>query len=161
MIEQLSTLTLGQLTGDIAVVVVVLSTVLEFSKIKINPWSWLGRQFLKLFGKIGKAINAPVTSKLDDIEKRLDKLEEQNKMQDAQREEDKALDSRRRILRFADEIRRGDRHSYEHFNNVFDDIKFYNDYCHDNKNFKNDRAVISIKIIKDTYEKCTREDDFL
>jgi hypothetical protein len=169
----------GAMFGKCGIALVILFTLIQIAPIQINPWSWIGRsisRFFKMLGrKIGKELNGEVVSKLGEINTRLDDmdarfetvesrlgdLEEYNRTQDKNNAEEKALDARRRILRFADEIRSGDRHSKEHFDNVFDDIKFYKNYCDTNKDFKNDRAQISIKIIEETYEKCVRENDFL
>lgn len=88
-------------------------------------------------------------------------LRESNRNQDEARMKDNALDARRRILRFADEVRSGSRHSLEHFNSILEDIAFYNEYCRDHVDFKNDKALLSIKIIEQVYEKCTIDNDFL
>lgn len=61
MVEKIAELRLGELLGYCAIVVAVLSTFLEVSKIKINPWSALGRA-------IGKALNGDVMNKIDDLE---------------------------------------------------------------------------------------------
>jgi len=144
---------------------VILFTVLQIAPIKVSPWSWLWKMVCRFFGwwgqKIGKAINGEVINELGEIKKRLSELEMHDKHQDEVRAEDGALDARRRVLQFADEIRRKVRHSEEHFTNVFEDIKYYKTYCDGHPAFENDKARISIKIIEDTYEKCTREDDFL
>ena len=132
----------------------ILLTLVQIAPIKINPWSAIGRAF-------GRTINGDVLKKLGEIETKVNELDQRDKDQDAQREEDKALDARRRILQFADEIRRRDRHSEEHFNNVSEDIKSYTNYCRLHPKFENDRAKVSIKIIEETYEKCLKENDFL
>ena len=154
MIEKLAELTFGQLTGYAALIIALLSTVLEVSKIKVNPWSWLGH-------KISHIISAPVLKELEGMRKEIDTIKQQNDAREDERLLDKALDARRRILRFADEIRRGDRQSHEHYNNIFEDIHYYTNYCTEHPKFENDKAVISIKIIEETYEECTRENDFL
>lgn len=163
--EFLSSIGAGEIVGKCGIVLVVLFTVLQIAPVKINPWSWIGKLISKFFGwlgkRIGKAINGEVITELGEIKDRLSELEKHDQQQDVTRAEDKALDARRRILQFADEIRRKVRHSEEHFNNVFEDIKYYKTYCEEHKDFANDRARISIKIIEDTYEKCTRENDFL
>ena len=162
----------GETLGKCGIVLAALFTLLQIAPIKINPWSWIGKLiggFFKWLGvKIGKGLNGEVVDKLgnintrlDDVETRLVDLEKHNRTQDASNAEEKALDSRRRILRFGDEIRSGIRHSKEHFDNIFDDIKYYRKYCKDHENFENDRIHISIKIIEDTYEKCIRANDFL
>lgn len=147
------------------IALLLVMTVLQIAPIKINPWSWLAERLGGFFGwlakRIGKAINGEVITELGEIKRKLADLEERDRSQDLARSEDKALDARRRILQFADEIRRKVRHSEEHFNNVFEDIKYYKTYCREHTDFENDKARISIKIIEDTYEKCSRENDFL
>lgn len=136
-------------------------TLVQIAPIKVNPWSFIGKLITKGFTAIGKAFNAEVTKELAEVKGKLSELEKYNSRQDKEREEDKALDARRRILQFADEIRRKVRHSEEHFNNVFEDINYYKTYCREHAEFENDRARVSIKIIEETYEKCSRENDFL
>ena len=88
-------------------------------------------------------------------------LKESNRAQDAARALDKAYEARRRILQFADEIRRGIRHSMEHFNDILDDITYYTTYCNDHPKFQNDKAVRSIQRIEEVYDECMRNNDFL
>ena len=158
-------LSAGELLGNCGIVIAVIFTLLQIAPVKINPWSWLAKRIGGFFGglakRIGKAINGEVITELGEIKRKLADLEERDRSQDLARSEDKALDARRRILQFADEIRRKVRHSEEHFNNVFEDIKYYKTYCREHADFENDKARISIKIIEDTYEKCSRENDFL
>lgn len=71
------------------------------------------------------------------------------------------LQARRRIIDFADECRRGTRHSEEHFNNVLSDIDTYERYCDEHPKFENRQAVLSISFITDVYDKCKRENDFI
>ena len=169
----------GAMFGKCGIALVILFTLIQIAPIQINPWSWIGRsisRFFKMLGrKIGKELNGEVVSKLGDINTRLDDmdtrfgdvetrlrdLEEYNRMQDADNAKEKALAARRRILRFADEIRSKVRHSKEHFDNIFDDIKYYRDYCREHQDFENDRANISINIIEETYKKCNDQNDFL
>lgn len=155
----------GDVLGKCGIALAILFTLVQISPIKINPWSGLGKLVSRFFGllgkRIGKAISGEIVTELGEIKNRLSELEKHDDWQDAERAEDKALDARRRVLQFADEIRRKTRHSEEHFNNIFEDINYYKTYCGDHKNFENDRARISIKIIEETYERCAREDDFL
>lgn len=150
-------------TGGVALV--ILCTLAQIAPIKLNPWTWLWGLVKKIGGTIakhvGRGINAEVMTELGSISKRLKALEDNDQQQDKDRAEDKALDARRRILQFADEIRRKVRHSEEHFNNVFEDIRYYKKYCGDHKDFENDKARISMEIIEETYKKCQRENDFL
>ena len=155
----------GGLLAKCGIGMLILLTVLQIAPLKINPWSWLGKLIGRFFGwlgrRIGKAINGDVMAELGGIKDRLTILEQHDERQDATRDRDKALDARRRILRFADEIRRKERHSEEHFNNVLDDITFYKGYCVAHKDFANDRARLSIKQIEEVYEQCARDNSFL
>lgn len=68
---------------------------------------------------------------------------------------------RYRILRFNDEVKQGTKHTEEHFNQILEDITKYNRYCGEHKDFPNDKAVLAIKNIRDAYDKCMEENDFL
>ncbi len=71
------------------------------------------------------------------------------------------LQARRRVIDFADECRRGVRHSEEHFNNVLEDITVYDRYCASHPAFPNRQAESSIRLIMDVYDVCKRENDFI
>ena len=76
--------------------------------------------------------------------------------------ETEAVQSARvRILRFADECRRDEKHSKEFFDSVFDDIDLYEQYCEGHPKFKNNKTVASTKIIKDLYKECVIGDKFI
>ena len=72
-----------------------------------------------------------------------------------------AKQARRRIIDFADECRRGVRHSEEHFDNILEDITFYRQYCDEHPKFKNEKASHSIRFIEEIYDKCKRENGFI
>lgn len=134
-------------------VIIVVSLIQALSK-QHDPWLWL-------LEKLGETMNKKMLNNQERLEKKIDKLEsrlEENEKEDAM---NKAYGSRRRILRFADEMRKNERHSLEFFNEVLNDIKTYKDYCDKNPNFENDKAVISIEIIEEKYKKCLKNDDFL
>lgn len=138
----------------VGVVVAVLVTAVQKLSTKYKPWSWIAKQ-------LGKAINAEVLERQEALENKVDNLEKMDKKQDESREKEKALSARRRILRFSDEIRRGDKHSEEYFNEVLDDITFYKNYCDANEYFENERAVLAIEMIEKTYKYCVDENAFL
>ena len=74
----------------------------------------------------------------------------------AEDEETRVKQSRYRILRFydelCDEVSQGKiKHSESHFEDIIDDIDFYNDYCEHHEDFKNSRGHMAMKFIKDTY----------
>lgn len=95
-----------------------------------------------------------IMAKLGKIEKRMDKME----AEDAERE---AKNARIRILRFGDECSHDVRHSREHFEQVIEDVDSYETYCRDHPEFKNNKAVLTIKIIKETYQRRLLNNDFI
>lgn len=133
---------------------VILATIIQTLSKKYKPWTWLAEQF-------GKAANKEMLDRLDSLEKKVDNLEKRDEQQDAKQEEEKAKAARRRILRCSDEIRARQRHSEEYFNDVIDDITFYTAYCNEHPKFKNEKAVLAIKLVERTYEKCISDNDFL
>lgn len=126
--------------------IVVVTIIQNLSK-TYKPWTWLAKQF-------GKAINSEMLEKLDDLDKKVEKI-------DSESNKEKALAARRRILRTADECRVKVKHSEEYFNNVLEDISFYKDYCNDNPKFENEKAVIAISIIEKAYRHAHETNDFL
>lgn len=142
---------IGWLTG---VGAFILSALIEHFSKSFKPWSIIARA-------IGRAINAENLEKLDNINKRIDKIEANDTKQSNDRLQDKAEDSRRRIINFSDEIRRSLKHSLENFNNILDDITFYKNYCRTHPEFQNEKAVHSIAFIEEAYDKCIKENSFL
>lgn len=95
-----------------------------------------------------------IMEKLENIDKRMDKME-------AEDEEREARHARIRILRFGDECSHEVKHSREHFEQVIEDVDAYETYCRDHPDFKNNKAVLTIKLIKETYQKRLSTNDFI
>lgn len=141
-------------TWLIGVLCIFVTTVIQKLSNKYKPWTWLAEQF-------GKAANKEMVDKIDTLSKKVESLEEHDKEQDKQLNEERAKAVRRRILRCADEIRSKVKHSQEYFDDMLSDISFYKQYCKENPKFENEKAVIAIKIIEETYERCHKNNDFL
>ena len=126
---------------------VVLMTIIQITPIKINPWSWLGRC-------VGRAINGEVLEKVETLTEdvRNNKADDDDKW---------ATLSRSHILAFGDEIRLGIEHSKERFDQILLDISSYEQYCDDHPKYHNDKAPVTIDLIKRTYQKCLEENKFL
>ena len=150
----LDELTMGGRLGWGSAAVAALSGVVEFSKIKINPWTWLARH-------LGRAINGEVLDKVDGISTRVDKLAEKVDQSEARQDERDAKTARTHILRFGDEVRIGVRHSKESFDEVLADITAYETYCKSHPEFPNNRTRAAEKFISETYDECLRENKFL
>lgn len=134
--------------------VVLLLSLVQISKIQINPWSWLAKT-------IGRAINGEV---MDQVKSLNDKVEHMENDLNAARKADERRDieqRRVRILRFGEEILRNIRHTKEHFDQILIDITVYEKYCLTHPEFENDVTVETISHIKDVYQKCWKEHSFL
>lgn len=136
------------------VIACVFMTIVQKASTKYKPWSWLAEQF-------GKAANKEMIDRLDKIETKVNDLEKRDAEQDIKVEIQEVKSARRRILRCSDEIRKKDRHSEEYFNDVLDDISYYKQYCKNHPEFENEKAVLAIKLVERTYEKCISDNDFL
>ena len=132
----------------------LLLTLIQISPIKINPWSALARL-------LGKAINADVLQELDTVK-------------DGQKETRKALDDhirmddernadnhRQRILAFNNELLRDIPHTQEDFFEVLSEIDFYENYCKEHPEYKNNRALHAIAHIGRVYDDRLQKHDFL
>lgn len=145
--------------------ILLLLTFVEIVPIKINPWSWIA-------SKLGKALNKDLLQEMKDLQEAHKKDQEENDkrlraVENTQSEfekyykRDDAKSARRRILSCADELRRGVEHSQEFFDDVLEDISYYNNYCKENPDFENMKAVVAIEFITETYHKCLKDNDFL
>lgn len=147
MIETIQNMTIGQLCGSVFLAGGILATIIQIAPIKIDPWTSLARA-------IGRAINGEVIEKVDKLEKDVGSINEKV-------DESGAKTARARILRFGDEIIHGVRHSKEHFDDILDDIKDYDIYCETHPQFKNGKTGLTSNLIKETYNKCLHEHDFI
>lgn len=137
----------GELIGYVAAALVALSTIIQISPIKINPWSWIAK-------KIGRAINGEVIEKVNKIETEFTVMRESF-------DEREARDARTKILRFGDEILHDVKHSKDHFDEILLCITDYAQYCDAHPSFKNHMTESTTKHILNTYEKCMQEHSFL
>lgn len=128
-------------------VVLVLMTLVQLAPIKINPWYRIARA-------IGRAINADVSKRLDDIE---GKLDGHINMDDKRT----ADEHRARILHFNNELLRSIRHTKEEFIEILATIDSYEKYCETHPDYPNNRAVLAIENIREVYKERMKKRDFL
>lgn len=136
------------------IIAVFITTLIQGISSKYKPWTYVAIQ-------IGKAINKETLEKLDDLEKKVSEIEKHDKEQDENDKEEKAKAARRRILRYADEVRRKEKHSEEYFNDILEDITFYKKYCDDHPLFKNEKSVMAIDAVEKAYKHAHDTNDFL
>lgn len=147
MLEALSSVSVYELAGRIALVVAAISIIIQITPIKLNPWSWLAK-------RIGRALNSEMIDEIKDMRAELDSMK-------AEMEEANAKCLRTKIIRFASEIRVHQLHTKENFDEIMDDITAYDKYCDEHKGFKNNITVTSSELIISTYKKCLEENSFL
>ena len=95
--------------GFYPVVIILVLSLVEVSKIRLNPWSALGKIIGKLLGIQG------VSDKVDKLEKKVDDL-------DHKVEENDIVGARVRILRFASEIEDRRYHNKDSWDQTMIDI---------------------------------------
>ena len=79
----------------------------------------------------------------------------------AEEEEHRAKQARYRILRFYDEICEGRLHSESHFEDILEDVDFYENYVACHPEFKNSRGKEAMEYIRETYHKVKTKGGFL
>lgn len=119
----------------------VIMTLVQVVPVKFNPWSALARM-------VGNALNGgDVMAKLEEH------IDTDNR---------RAADgSRTRILHFNNELLRELRHTKEEFIEVLAEIDAYEKYCREHPDYPNNRAVLAIENIRETYKRRLDKHDFL
>lgn len=125
----------------------VLLSLLEVSKIPINPWSGLAKL-------IGNALNADVLAEVKQTKKRLDD-------HIATDDERNANLLRAQILRFNDELVDNRKHAKEHFDEILSIIDEYETYCRTHEDYKNNKCAHAVANISRVYDERLEKRDFL
>lgn len=136
-----------------AVVFAALS-LLQVSKIQINPWDSIRRWIGGKFNAEQVSDIATLKKDVSDLRKR---LEDYISMQD-QRTAD---EWRGKILTFNNQLLRNIPHTKEEFVEILAVIDAYNDYCRLHDGYKNQRAVHAIEHIGKVYDERQEKRDFL
>lgn len=126
---------------------IIVLSLIQISPIKFDPWTWICKNLSKWFF-------GGLNARIDNIEARMDK-------RDSEEAERNARSSRRSILRAADEIYSGQRHSKEYFEEILAYCDEYDRYCQTHPNFRNGKTHAAEKRIREVYERCLSEHDFL
>lgn len=131
-------------------VVIVFMSFLEFSKVKINPWSFVGNIF-----------NKELREKIEKQGAQINEMKENISDINTEVKENAAMNSRYRILRFDDEIRHKIVHTKEHYDQIVVDIDVYEGFCKRNPGFRNNMAFMAIENIRKNYSKHNGNNSFL
>jgi len=146
-------MTIAEIATSVVVILGILSTFIEVSKIKINPWS-------SLFRWIGSKMMADVKKELQEIKKEQETLAK--KQEELCRE--RALDAmdavKAEIFRFYNECQKNQRHSEGEFNHIIQQNEKYEKLVEETGE-TNGVYEMEFKYIMTIYKKCQREKDFL
>lgn len=93
------------------------------------------------------------------IQKELADIKAQVEKTDKKLDEHIAQSYRNKILEMQNSCLRGDRHSFEEFQECLTAIECYERHCKDN-NVTNEKCKMAIKYIKGIYESCQIQSDF-
>lgn len=145
---------LGSVMAGSSGLIVAVMSIIQVSKIEINPQSWIATQ-------LGNALNAGVMKEIKDIKA---ELEETRKKLDAhieEGEERKANNYRSSVLRFNNELVRGLGHTEEDYDEILGIILKYNEYCKTHPKYKNNKMPHAIKNVERMYDEMLQTNGFL
>lgn len=152
--EELLNLSVGQIIGGAAGIVVLLSLFIEITPIKVNPISYMLRW-------IGERTNKNIIEKIESVEKDVSGLKKEIDSIRSSEDERDAETRRVRILEFGDEVAHSQGHSKERYTQVLHDIDVYDQYCKAHPQFKNSQTIGARKLILKAYDKHLEQNDFL
>ena len=132
----------------------VLLTLVQIAPIQVNPWTAIARG-------IGKALNKSVLDKLDTVNKEQKETRQALEAHIRIDDERDADAHRLRILQFNTELLRDIPHTEEDFVEILAEIDYYENYCKDHPEYKNNRAVHAIAHIGKIYDERLEKHDFL
>ena len=122
-------------------------TLIQVAPVKVNPWSAIAKA-------LGRAINADLLKEVSDTRAALEKH--------IRLDDERNADAHRsKILTFNTELLRGQDHTREDFIEALSEIDFYERYCKNHPDYKNNRAVLAIENIKRVYADRLKKHDFL
>lgn len=154
----------NSILGWAALVLFLISIFIDISKIKLNPWKRILRGISSVFNaevvnsqrettKALKQLGNSFQLKHDEVVHRIDQMEQASLVWEKKV-------SRRHIIEFADECRRGVRHSQQAFLNVFDSISEYELLCRAT-NDPNHVVTESVRYIHEIYQTRLEHNDFV
>ena len=135
-------------------IVLLLVSFIKIPKIELNIWGLVGKA-------VSKGLNSEVLNKMEDVEKKVDKVQSDLDSHIIASGTESALTSRTRILRFSDEVVLGQEHTKEHYEDILAVIDRYEEYCKENPDFPNNRCLIAIENIKDEYKQRMKDNSFV
>jgi len=135
------------------VIILILSVCIEFTPIKLNPWS-------AILGWIGSKLNARMNAKLNEIDGHVKQLRQDLDKHITDSNIKELRDTRRDILEFCSSCMNGRRHTKEQFEFVIKQCDDYEEYIRTNK-IRNGVVDAAIAEIRRLNMKCIQENSYL
>lgn len=135
------------------IVIFILASLLQVSKININPWDWV-------FGWLGEKLNAKLNKRISDMDSKIDRVQVKLDEHIAESEIKDLQDTRRDILDFANACMNGRKHTKEQFDFVIKECDDYETYI-ERKDIKNGVVESAIREIRRLNDKCIQTNSFL
>ena len=145
---------LGSVMAGSGGLIAVIMSVIQVSKIEINPWTYVATH-------LGNALNAGVMNEIKDIKDEQEKTRKKLDEHIEESEERKTDTYRSRILRFNNELVRKLGHTEEDYNEILEIIDRYEDYCRTHPGYKNNKCAHAIKNVERMYDEMLRTNGFL
>lgn len=146
-------MSIGEIIAAAGGAIALVSTFVEVSKIKINPWS-------SLFKWIGSKMMEDVKTEIKEIKDEQKELAKKQEELKRQRAIDAADAIKAEIFKFYNECQKGQRHSEAEFNHIIQQNKKYEDLIEETGE-ENGVYTAEYKYILTIYTKCQLEKDFL
>ena len=139
---------------------VVVLTIIQIAPIKINPWSFIWKLLGKFFCWISRLSLAPVINKMDEIDKKVDKVQSEINIVKKEFEVKNANDWRWDILDFFNSARNGRPHSKEEWDHAIDQVKKYERHV-EIHGIDNGVLEEASRWLRNKYQEHIEKDDFL
>lgn len=135
------------------IIFVILASLIQLSKININPWSWI-------LGKLGDMLNANLKKRIDEQGSEIKEIRDTLKAHIAETEAKDLQDTRKDILNFANSCMNKRKHTKEEFDFVIAECDKYEAYIEQN-NIKNGVITSAIREIHRLNDQCIQNNSFL
>ena len=145
---------LGSVMAGSGGIIAVIMSVIQVSKIEINPQTWVATH-------LGNALNAGVINEIKAIKNEQEETRKKLDEHVEESEERKTDTYRSRILRFNNELVRKLGHTEEDYNEILEIIDRYEDYCGTHPGYKNNKCAHAIKNVERMYDEMLRINGFL
>lgn len=131
---------------DIVLYLLGALSLVQISPIKINPWSWVGKQ-------IKNMLTGDICTKIDSIAGELDEIKKNYQME-------KVSSMRWRVMDFGNSCLQGRKHTKEEWEHCISELAEYESYCNGNSIHNGVMEEMS-KFLRKTYRDRLDKKDFL